>query len=81
MLRPLAETIPAVTVLFKLNGLPTANTHSPTFTLSELPKTMAGNSDLSILIKAKSVLGSAPTTVASNSRFPLFSTTVIFSAP
>ena len=34
-----ALTMPAVTVEVRLNGLPTASTHSPTFTLSESPNT------------------------------------------
>ena len=38
MLLPLAETIPAVTVEFNPNGFPTANTHCPTSTKSELAK-------------------------------------------
>ena len=33
-----AETIPAVTVEVRLYGFPTANTHSPTFTISESAK-------------------------------------------
>ena len=37
--RALAEMIPAVTVLLSPNGLPTAMTHSPTFTLSLLAAT------------------------------------------
>ena len=37
MSRPFALTIPAVTVEVKLKGLPTARTHSPTFTSSEFP--------------------------------------------
>ena len=36
--RALALTIPAVTVEVKLNGLPTANTHSPILVPSESPK-------------------------------------------
>ena len=40
--RPLAETIPAVTVDSKLKGLPTANTHSPTRSASESPKVKKG---------------------------------------
>ena len=32
-----AETIPAVTVEVRLNGFPTANTHSPIFRLSLFP--------------------------------------------
>ena len=35
---PFALTIPAVTVVVRLNGLPTASTHSPTRRESELPK-------------------------------------------
>src|SRR5699024_12230876 len=58
--RLLALTIPAVTVEVKLNGLPTANTHSPTFNFSESPKGIVGKSVASILIKAISVVGSAP---------------------
>ena len=34
--------MPAVTVEFKLNGLPTANTHSPTFNASESPTGIVG---------------------------------------
>src|SRR5690606_23446737 len=41
--RDFALTIPAVTVEFKLNGLPTANTHSPTLTLSEFANSIYGN--------------------------------------
>ena len=37
ILRAFALMIPAVTVEVRLNGFPTAKTHSPTFTLSELP--------------------------------------------
>ena len=36
MLLPLAETIPAVTVEFKPSGFPTAKTHCPPSTQSEL---------------------------------------------
>ena len=43
MLRPLAETIPAVTVACSPNGLPTASTQSPTCMLSELPSFATGN--------------------------------------
>ena len=65
MLRPLALTIPAVTVEVKLSGLPTANTHSPTRTSSEFPKAMAAKgAEGSIFRTAKSVLGSLPTTSA-----------------
>ena len=37
MLRDFAEIIPAVTVLFRLKGFPTARTHSPTRMLSLFP--------------------------------------------
>ena len=66
--RPLALTIPAVTVDVKLNGLPTAKTHSPTFSFSESPKGIVGRSFASILIKAISVAGSVPISLASNLR-------------
>ena len=56
MLRPLAETIPAVTVSCSPNGLPTANTQSPTCMPSELPSFAVGSGlSLSILITARSV--------------------------
>ena len=59
-----AETIPAVTVEVKLNGLPTAKTHSPIAKSSLLPSAIAFKPVSSILITAISVAGSAPTTVA-----------------
>ena len=77
--RAFALTIPAVTVDVILNGLPTANTHSPTFNASESPTGTVGRSSASILTKAKSVLGSAPITRPLNSR-PSFSLTLITSA-
>ena len=80
MLRPFALTIPAVTVEFKLNGLPTAKHHSPTFTSSLLAKLIGVKSSASILISAKSVFGSVPMTVAVYSRLSC-KVTVISSAP
>ena len=62
MLRALALTIPAVTVDVNPNGFPTANTHSPTFKLSESPNLTMGRSLASIFINAKSVEGSVPIT-------------------
>ena len=57
--------MPAVTVLLKPKGLPTAITQSPTRSAAELPKGAAGKSALaSILITARSVLGSRPTSFA-----------------
>ena len=56
ILRPLAETIPAVTVSCKPKGLPMASTQSPTCMLSEFPSLAAGNGlSISILITARSV--------------------------
>ena len=60
MERAFALTIPAVTVLLRPRGLPTASTHSPTFTSSLLAMTMAGRFLASILMRARSVVLSAP---------------------
>ena len=61
----LALIIPAVTVEFKLKGLPTANTHSPILVASEFPKNMYGSFlSVSILRTAISVSGSVPIIVA-----------------
>ena len=68
MLRPFALTMPAVTVLSRLNGLPTASTHSPTRMESLLPNTTKGRRVSSILSSAMSVLGSEPTNFALYSR-------------
>ena len=66
MFRPLAETIPAVTVACNPNGLPTASTQSPTCMLSEFPSFAMGNEwSTSILITARSVSWSEPITLAS----------------
>ena len=78
--RAFALTIPAVTVEFRLNGLPTANTHSPTFKASESPTGIVGKSSPSIFTSARSVLGSVPITRPLNSRLS-FSFTLISSAP
>ena len=86
MPRPLALTMPAVTVEFRLNGLPTAKTHSPTLSCSESPKGSVLRSFASILIRAMSVLGSVPMILAGNLRLSLsvtsssseFSTTWLF---
>ena len=61
---PLAETMPAVTVLVRLKGLPTASTHSPILTLSELPNVRGVSPSASIFSRAMSVVGSVPTKVA-----------------
>ena len=64
--RPLALTMPAVTVEVKFKGFPTASTHSPTFTSSELPKLSVGKSSVGVVLRsAKSVLGSLPINSAS----------------
>ena len=80
MLRALALTMPAVTVDVRLNGLPTASTHSPTLSFSESPIFMVGNPVPSTFIKARSVDGSVPTIFATKDRLS-FSTTVMESAP
>ena len=71
MLRALALTIPAVTVEVNPNGLPTAKTHSPTLSASELPMGITGNFSASILMRAKSVVASVPIITASNVRLSL----------
>ena len=68
MERALAETMPAVTVLLSPKGLPTAITHCPTFSLSESPMGRVGKFLPSILIRARSVVGSVPMILALNSR-------------
>ena len=47
------------------SGLPMARTHSPTLTWAESPRVDEGRSLASILRRARSVLGSVPTTLAS----------------
>src|SRR5581483_1379256 len=69
MTRPLALTMPAVTVLLSPKGLPIAMTQSPTCKASESPRGATGRSPLvSIFNTAKSVLGSRPSTLAGYSR-------------
>src|SRR4030066_1152930 len=77
---PLALTIPAVMVCSNPNGLPTATTQLPTFRSSELPRLRGCKSEeASILIRARSVLGSRPTILPSYS-LPFASFTLIWSA-
>ena len=59
-----ALTIPAVTVDLNSNGDPIANTHSPICNLLEFPKLEKGRFPASILITARSVVGSVPSIVA-----------------
>ena len=66
-LRPLALTMPAVTVWSNPNGEPIANTHSPTFNAFESPNSSIGKSSPSILIRAISESLSEPITSATNS--------------
>src|SRR5262249_13335295 len=68
------------TVELSPNGLPTANTRSPTCNLSYSAHFKAGRFFASILTTARSVFGSVPTTFALNSRRSL-SVTVICVAP
>ena len=64
MFLPLALMIPAVTVEFRLKGLPMAMTHSPTSTWSEFPMATGCRPSSLIWIRATSVEGSVPTTLA-----------------
>src|SRR3954447_7683598 len=66
MLRSSPETMPSLKLFVYPNGLPSAYTVSPTFTLLELASVSGCRSspDGSILITARSVDGSVPTTVA-----------------
>ena len=77
MFRALALTMPAVTVDVRLKGLPTANTHSPMWRLSESPNEMIGRLSASIFSRAMSVEGSVPMTFASNLRLSLRVTSTI----
>ena len=64
MSRPLAETMPAVTVPPRPNGLPTASTQSP---IRGLPSESLANGKFeppSTLISATSVRASVPITLA-----------------
>ena len=71
MFLALALTIPAVTVDVKLNGFPTAKTHSPILRLSELPKIIGCRLSASIFSNAISVEASAPITFALKVRLSL----------
>ncbi len=62
--RPLALTMPAVTVCMSPKGLPIARTQSPTSKFREVPSFTYGKGPPSILITATSVLASAATTRA-----------------
>ncbi len=63
--RPSAEMIPAVTVPPRPNGLPTATTHWPGRTWSELPSFSEGSGwSACTRSTARSVRGSRPTTLA-----------------
>ena len=59
-----AETIPLVTVLAKPSGEPIARTGSPTLSLDESHKVMAGRFPICTLSTARSYPGSRPTIVA-----------------
>jgi hypothetical protein len=66
IVRPTADTIPAVTVFGRLNGLPIAITLSPTLTLPESANLNGCSQDEGTLtwITATSAPASEPTTVA-----------------
>ncbi|TKS58259.1 MAG: hypothetical protein EWM72_03124 [Nitrospira sp.] len=68
MTRPLALTIPAVTVLFRPKGFPMAITQSPTRSRSESPSAATGSIPFGwIHTRAMSVFGSRPMIFAGNS--------------
>ncbi len=78
--RPRALTWPKETEPSNPRGLPMAMANSPTLTLSESPSVRGARGSFAwILITARSVSGSVPTTSASYS-LPLCSRTTIFSA-
>src|SRR3989338_7867318 len=78
--RPFAEITPTVTVFSNPKGLPTAIAQSPCSDLSESPSTANGSESLFlILITARSVRSSLPTTLALNF-LPSTSLTTISSA-
>ena len=80
LLRPVALTIPMVTVWPTPNGFPIASTMSPTRMVSECPSVMTGKSARFIFKTATSVSGSEPMTLASAVR-PSLKETWIASAP
>ena len=68
MTRPLAETMPVVTVPSSPKELPMAMTGWPTSNFSESPRAKTGNPWASIFSNARSVFSSRPTTLAEDSR-------------
>ncbi len=60
--RPLALTMPAVTVFSKPNGEPIASTHSPTLSLVASPKRTSGRPAASTLTVSLTLISSAPST-------------------
>ena len=68
MTRPVALTMPVVTVRSRPNGLPMAITGSPTWSWVESPSGITGRPVASTLSSARSVLGSRPTSLAAISR-------------
>src|SRR5437773_2214048 len=78
--RPVALTMPVVTVCSSPNGLPIAITGSPTSSRAESPSGITGSPVASTFRRAMSVLGSRPRTLAENSR-PSASVTRISVAP
>ncbi|CAI8451639.1 MAG: Uncharacterised protein [Cryomorphaceae bacterium] len=80
MSRPFAEMIPAVTVLVKLNGFPTARTHCPRRTWSELATVTFFKPEASIFNNAMSVVGSVPTSVAEYSSLFAVVTVISFAS-
>ncbi len=68
MTRPVALTMPVVTVRSRPKGLPIAITGSPTCSAPESPSGITGRPVASTLRSARSVRGSRPTTLPGSSR-------------
>ena len=78
--RPVALTMPVVTVCSRPKGLPIAITGSPTWSCAESPSGTTGSPRASTFRRARSVFGSRPRTFAGHSR-PSESLTLISVAP
>jgi hypothetical protein len=69
--RPSAEMMPDVTVFSNPNGEPIATTGAPTTRPADDPTSAAGKPVRSILMTARSLDGSVPTTRADTSSVPM----------
>ena len=73
--------MPAVAVVFKRKGLPTAITQSPTRGLALFSKVTKGKSLPSTLMTARSVASSRPISLALNSRLSVRRTVMVSASP